>query len=465
MISSQALVPPAPPVRTRDLPAWRVLMLMTRNVLEVWSQASFEQLVVRSKTFGGRAVLINDPHGARHVLSGGDRYRRPVSALRLARPVVGDGLLLAQGAEWKRERRMLAPVFSPTGVGQLIPHFQAAAQALVSRLEGATNANLSAQMHQTTLDATLRALFSHAADQAERLAFGRMIRRYGRGAGRPTPFDAFARSESDHGWLLGGRRRFVADRTAALQALVQARRSAAGHADGHGDMLGLLLAARDPETGEGLSDAEVGDQAATMLFAGFETTSRLLFWAAYLLALDTDEQDRLREEVQAHPPAQISTLDDLRHWPRLRLVLLETLRLYPPAPNIVREAVEPDEAAGEPIRPGDQVWVSPWVMHRHRKLWEDPLAFDPDRFEGQAAPWTGGAFMPFGGGPRICIGASFAMAEAQIVMATLLERFHFDVAGQAPVPPRALLTIFPSREPSFNLRSAPLSRFLKPVKR
>ena len=281
-----------------------------------------------------------------------------------------------------------------------------------------------------------------------------MIRRYGRGPGRPTPLDAFARSEADHAWLLGGRRRFVAERAAALQALVQARRAAGGHVDGGDDMLGLLLAARDPQTGEGLSDAEIGDQAAIMLFAGFETTSRLLFWAAYLLALDPGEQDRLREEVRAFPLEQISTLDDLRHWPRLRLVLLETLRLYPPAPNIVREAVEPDEVAGEPIRPGDQVWVSPWVMHRHRKLWQKPLIFKPSRFAGQAAPWTGGPFMPFGGGPRTCIGASFAIAEAQIVMATLLHCFRFDVAGQVPVLPRALLTIFPSREPAFNLKPA-----------
>ena len=135
MSSMQALIPPAPPVRTRDLPAWRVLMLTMRNVLEVWSQRSFQELVIRSKNFGGRAVLVNDPEGARHILSGGARYRRPVSTFRLARPVVGDGLLLAEGADWKRQRRMLAPVFSPSGVGQLLPHFHAAAQALVGRLE------------------------------------------------------------------------------------------------------------------------------------------------------------------------------------------------------------------------------------------------------------------------------------------------------------------------------------------
>ena len=158
--------------------------------------------------------------------------------------------------------------------------------------------------------------------------------------------------------------------------------------------------------------------------------------------------------MRAFPPDRVARLEDLQRWPRLRLVLLETLRLYPPAPNIVREAMEPDTAAGEPIRPGDQVWISPWVMHRHRRLWADPTAFTPGRFEGQVAPWTAGAFMPFGGGARTCIGASFAMAEAQVVLATLLHAFSFDVAGQAPVLPVALLTMSASREPPFNIRQA-----------
>ncbi len=451
-VAVQRITPPAPELRSQNMPGWRVLLQMSRNVLGVWSERSFDELILRSRNFGGKALLVNDPEAARHVLSGGPRYRRPVSALRLARPIVGDGLLLSQGAQWKRQRRMLAPVFSPAGVGELLPHLQAAAQALACRREATPRADLSAQMHQTTPDATQRALFSRAPGESERKGLARMLQSYGRVAGRPTPLDAFARSEDDHAWATGGRRRFQAAREAMLADMVAERRANPGA--GRRDLLALLLEARDAETGEGLSDAEIGDQMATMLFAGFETTSRLLFWAAYLLALDQAEQAVVREEVTRFTPDRVNRLDDLQHWPRLRLVLLETLRLYPPAPNIVREAVEADELAGEPVRPGDQIWISPWVMHRHRRLWSQPTQFIPERFEGQPSPWTGGAFMPFGGGPRICIGASFAMAEAQIVLATLIHRYGFSLADDRPVLPVAIMTMGASRRPMFQLQPA-----------
>ena len=196
-------------------------------------------------------------------------------------------------------------------------------------------------------------------------------------------------------------------------------------------MLDVLLAARDPETGEPLPDAEIRDQCGTMLFAGHETTARLLFWASYLLCLDGDEQARLRAEAEAFAPTGVIGLADLEHWPRHRLVLLETLRLYPPAPNIVRVAVEDTRVGDESIRAGTQVWIVPFVLHRHCSFWDQPTAFMPDRFVGKSAPWLEGAFIPFGAGPRICIGASFALIESQIILATVLSRFRLSL----PSPP------------------------------
>jgi cytochrome P450 len=177
-----------------------------------------------------------------------------------------------------------------------------------------------------------------------------------------------------------------------------------------------------------------------------------LFWASYLLTLDQAEQSRLRAEVAAFPPERVTSLDDLNHWPRLRLVLLEAMRLYPPAPILVREPVEDDVIMGEPVRRGVQVYVAPWVLHRHRKHWEHPTAFMPDRFAGQSSPWTaGGAYMPFGAGPRICIGAAFALFEAQIVLATMLHRYAFTIEDERPVMPVGRLTIQPSYSPMFRL--------------
>ena len=241
------------------------------------------------------------------------------------------------------------------------------------------------------------------------------------------------------------------NRRQAIDEIIAERRAAPKTAQGR-DLLDLLLAVRDPASGEGLSTGEIRDQCATMLVAGFETTARLMFWLCYLLALDPAEQDRIRDELAAFPPERVETLDDLAHWPRLRNAMLEALRLYPPAPHVLRKAIAHDVVCGQPIAPGTQVWISPWIIHRHRAYWEQPDAFMPGRFAGKPAPWSSGApFMPFGAGPRICIGAGFALAEAQIVLGHFLARFRIGLMDRKPVLPVGAVTISPSREPMFRL--------------
>lgn len=276
------------------------------------------------------------------------------------------------------------------------------------------------------------------------------MRGYLHGPGRPTFADAIAKKEGDYAIFDGPRRRFRARWFGTVDALVEVRRSR-GPTGATRDLLDVLLDVRDPETGAALPPEEVRDQSATMLFAGFETTTRLLFWAAYLLSLDQREQAAIRAEIAAFAPERVVTLDDLENWPRLKRTLLEALRLYPPIPLLVREAIEADEVAGEAIEPGNLVWMSPWLLHRHRRHWKHPTAFMPDRFIDRPHPWTHGAFMPFGGGPRICIGASFAMAEAQILLATLLERFQIGLVENRPVLPVGLVTTRPDHEPRFSL--------------
>lgn len=280
-----------------------------------------------------------------------------------------------------------------------------------------------------------------------------MTRDYLNGAGRPNVFDALAKNEDDFGLVLGSRRRFRTAWMAKVDAVIATRR-AQGRDAAHrrGDLLDLLLAVRDPETGDSLSDGEIRDQCMTMLAAGFETTSRLLFWATYLLGLDPEEQEKLRAEVTAVPPDRIEVIDDLEQWPRLRLVLLEAMRLYPPAPYIVRKALADDVIGGHRITAGSEVWISPFVLHRHRKFWGNPTAFLPDRFAGQASPWTRlPGYMPFGGGPRICIGAAFALVEAQIILGTLLSRFGFDLDDARPALPVFRITTVPDHDPWFKL--------------
>ena len=448
---SDLIEPPAPKVHARDLPAWRLLFEMGRSSIGVWSDRVFDQLYPRGRAFGLNTILVNDPEGVRHVLTAPPGcYRRPVAFARLIRPLGGTGLLLAEGDTWRRQRRQMAPLFTPGNLGALLPHFILASQTMAGRLGVSRRANLSRTFHEAALDAVLRALFSTPASDGSG-QFAGLVRVYIQGPGRPSVFDSFAQREEDFAFASGSRRRFAARREKALKALIAARRQAL-LSSGPSDLLNLLLETRDSETGEPLSDTEIADQAATFLFAGFETTSRLLFWASYLLALDQGEQARLRQEVDAFPPDRVQGLDDLRHWPALRRTLLEALRLYPPAPNLPRLAMEDDVICDERVTRGTQVWISPWVLHRHRHFWTHPTAFMPGRFKDEPSPWTGtGAFIPFGGGPRICIGAGFAMAEAQIMLARLIYSFAFSLENDRPVFPKASITIAPHVEPWFRI--------------
>jgi cytochrome P450 len=447
----QSVVPPAPKVHDKDLPGWWALFKFNRNTLSTQPRRAFEQPIIRRCTLGLESLLINDPDGVRHVLATAmDKYKRLVAADRILGPLGGTGLFLAAGAQWRRQRRMLAPIFTPANVGVFLPHFVAAASGLAGRIADAQSANLSLAFQEATLEAVLRALFS-LPDSAERAHITAMVRYYLAGPGRPNLFDAFAPTTESFAFALGSRRRFQKEWSATIDAIVSARRERRGPTSS-ADLLDLLLAARDPETGQALSQTEVRDQCSTMIVAGYETTARLLFWATYLLTLDLAEQDRLRAELAAFPPQRVSNLEDLMNWPRLRQVLFEALRLYPPAAYISREATADDAISGEPVRAGTQAWISPWVLQRHCKFWDNPTAFTPDRFTGKLSPWTGGgAFLPFGAGPRICIGATFALAEAHIMLATLASRFRITLDAARPVMPVARITTAPSYEPLFRL--------------
>ncbi len=457
LASCQQVVPPAPEVHEKDLPGWRVLFAFSRNAIAVQPKHAFEKLIVRRRILGIDSLLLNDPEGIRHVLTtAADNYKRPVSAGRILAPLGGNGLFLAEGASWRRQRRMLAPVFTPANVGNLLPHFAAAAAGLAARLEGMTRANLALAFQEATLEAVLRALFSLPdSDQRDRIAA--MVRFYLAGPGRPNFLDGIARREQSFAFAGRSRRRFQRAWSDTIDTIVATRRKLPETKAKDADLLALLVATRDPQSGEALSETEVRDQCSTMLVAGYETTSRLLFWSIYLLTLYIDEQSRLRTEIAAYAPERVRKLDDLQHWPRLRQTLLEALRLYPPVAYLAREPIRDDVVAGEPVRSGTQIWISPWVLHRHRRFWDHPTAFVPDRFAGKPSPWSSNsAFLPFGAGPRICIGAAFAMAEAQIMLATLLSRFRVTLADRRPVLPVARVTTAPSHEPWFELERTPL---------
>ena len=449
----EPLVPPAPIPPKGPLPLWKFVRQLSKSTIGIWGERAYVLPVLAGERFGRPTLMVSDPEGIRHVSAGDAKglYRKSIATRRLVRPAIGDGLILSEGAEWRKQRRALAPAFTPNAVNVFIPHFKAAAEVLIDDLGNSSRHNLALALQETALDAACRALFSMPiGGRGHRLA--KLARGYAKGPGRPMIWDSLAPSEHFLAFLTPGRRRFRKRWMREMDGILAERRAQDRDPDRPADLLDLLLQPRDSATEAGMSDQEIRDQVATFITAGFETTARMLFWTLYLLALDKAEQRRLREEVAAFPPDKVQVLANLQKWPRLRAVLLESMRLYPPAPLFTRIAAAEDEVAGHKVEPGTLVMISPWVVHRHKTLWDRPEAFIPDRFEGKAQDYlTNGAFIPFGAGPRICIGATFALAEASLVLAMLLRKFEVDIDDDRPVMPVSVITTMPDIEPWFRV--------------
>jgi cytochrome P450 len=209
------------------------------------------------------------------------------------------------------------------------------------------------------------------------------------------------------------------------------------------DLFDLLRAARDPETGLGFSPMQLRDQVATLILAGHETTAVTLFWSLIMLAQAPEEQEWLAEEASAVPIGPETGHAKVAELVRTRAVVNETMRLFPAAFTIVRETIGPDRAGSVDLPPRSVVMIAPWVLHRHHRLWQDPEAFRPARFlPDQPAP-ARFAFMPFGAGPRICVGAQFAMTEAVLVLAAIIGRFRVTRTDTRPVLPVGIVTTQP----------------------
>jgi cytochrome P450 len=248
-------------------------------------------------------------------------------------------------------------------------------------------------------------------------------------------------------------RRFVTRLRAADTLLLDeiARRRREPDLDERSDVLSLLLGAVDEE-GRPMSDRELRDELFTMLAAGHETTAVALFWSCYILARAPEAQRRIADEAGALDLSPAAASEALSRLLYTRAVIDETLRLYPPAFSIVRQARASDAAAGVAIRPRAVILIVPWLLHRHRKLWRDPDLFMPERFLPGAEPPTRFSYLPFGAGPRACIGAQFALTEAVVVLARLVREFAIELADPRPVLPLALITLQPDHRPPFRLR-------------
>lgn len=446
------LVPPnrAPP--ERDLPLLAYLASIRDNALIGFPRRAYEEPITRRGLLGRTSFILNDPDAIRRVLvDNHGAYVRTAGTLRILRPILGDGLLISEGAAWRHQRRTLAPAFTPRAIDGLVPHISAAVDEGLDRIgvEAATGAiDLFAGFHGLALEIAGRSMFSVGMDR-HGPELRRFITEYGMRLGRPHLLDILF----PPGWpapLDRPRARFRRRWIPFLDTIVAARAAAPRTGD-QADLLDLLATAKNPETGAAFTPSELRDQVATMILAGHETTAGTLFWACTMLALAPALQERVAAEAR---DADLSDPTGCQSDGRLaltRATVDETLRLYPAAFVIVRRATGDDTLAGHRVRRNDIVMVSPWVLHRHRSLWHDPDAFDPGRFLPGAPSPPRFAYLPFGAGPRVCIGAQFALTEAVLALARLAARFRIELADPDPVLPLAVVTTQPDGPVRFRL--------------
>jgi cytochrome P450 len=460
-VATNLFIPPRPPIPEQELRLPQFLRAIRTNALTMWTERAYQEDVLVRRFFGRSHVLLNVPDAIHHVLvENHANYRRSPASIRILRPIAGNGLLLSDGDDWKLQRRTIAPALAPRTLPVLARHIVTCAGEATAALAAQTDQplDLLAAMQRLALEIAGRSMFSLETREYGP-AMRRMLTEYAMNYSRPHLLDMVL-PPSIPTLRDFGRRRFQR-RWMALMAEVMQARLAEPAAETPRDLFDLLRAARDPETGAGFSPDQLRDQITTMILAGHETTAVTLFWSLVLLCGAPDEQRRVADEARGVAITPDDAMTVMPQLVRARAVISEALRLYPPAFALAREAIAADRAGSVDIARGTVLLIAPWVLHRHRRLWRDPDAFDPTRFlptpgsgPGASAPAVPRfAYLPFGAGPRVCVGAQFALAEATLVLAMLIRAFEVTLDDPVPVVPVAIVTTQPNHPPTFRLRA------------
>ena len=452
MTQAQPLLPAAPCAPSGPLTGRVIAKALRENALTAFPPEAFEDEVVYRSFFGRQQIILNKPQAIHHILvENPDNYRRTPATMRMLRPLLGNGLLLSEGEDWKHQRRIVAPAFAPRTMPLLAGHVARAAEAVVTRLQASAerNVDLLAAMQSLALEIAGTSMFSLAMERY-RVELRDTITRYTARLGRPSLLDFLLPLAIPSPRDLARRR--VRRRWVDLIGRIIAERRGKASEAAPRDLFDLLSIARDPESGRRFSDDALLDQVATLIAAGHETTGVALFWSLCLLATTPAVQERLAAEVATLDLGPNNAAEVLRHLAYSRAVVQEALRLYPPAYTLVRQARDADNAGGIAVPAGAMVFIAPWVLHRHRRLWTQPEVFDPARFLPGAPVPDRFAYLPFGVGPRVCIGAQFALTEATLVLAALIKAFAIEREGDEPIIPVGIVTTQPDHHPLFRLR-------------
>lgn len=441
------------------------LRAIRENVLATHKPKNFSADILKSRILWHPTFVINEPNAIKHVLlDNAANYVKSEVSRRILEPALGRGLLTNEGETWRKHRHIMAPAFDSRSISGYAPIMTELTDALLAKWDALApplEVDVAAAMMQLTLHIISRAMFSSDCDDIvpvleiavtkyqtkvrPRLVDLLHVPQWLAQLIAPLPskgiFDEFDRNV-DRLLTERGRKRDVEPK----------------------DLLARLLLARDAETGGEMTAEEVRDQVVTIFIAGHETTSQALSWAWYLLSQHAAAEAKLHRELADVLGGRTPRYEDLDKLRYTRMVIEESMRLYPPVHTISRQAVAADQLLGERLPPGADVLIVPWLLHRKPQLWENPGRFDPERFSSKrAAARPRFAYIPFGGGPRICIGAAFAMTEATLILASIAQRYRLLLKPDFPVEPQGLITLRPRyglrmllqrRERSYHLRAS-----------
>lgn len=462
-MTSTHLRPTVPPRPDAPLALRAFLRAARTNALTLWPHDAYEQDSSERSYFGRRNILLNAHPAIHHVLvANPGNYRRTPATIRILRPITGEGLLLSEGENWKLQRRTVAPALAPRVMPMLAGHVATATDDALNRLgamaeasaggvSGATpwvSVDLLTTMQNLTLDIAGRSMFSLEVAQYG-AAMRRLLIEFGERYAQPHFLDMILPPQIPNFRDIG--RALFKRRWMRLIETMIAERLRTPVPETPRDLFDLLRSARDPESGVGFSPEQLRDQIATLILAGHETTAVTLFWAILMLTEAPWEQDRVAAEAAAliiEPATAHAAMSGLVYT---KAVVSEALRLFPPVFTIVRQAIAADRAGDMDLAAGSLLMIAPWVLHRHHALWNDPDAFDPSRFLPDAPPAPRFAFMPFGAGPRVCVGAQFAMTETVLVLASLIRRFRVVREDTRQILPVGIVTTQPDHPAQIRL--------------
>jgi cytochrome P450 len=421
---------------------WQMFFSARHSWIDALLERSYSMQMGEVHLPGVDLYMVNEPALVRRVMTE-QAAEFPKSALlgESLAPLLGESIFTTNGAQWQRQRQMMDPAFAQTRVSVAFPVMREAVQDMLARLASLpahVEHDVEVEMTHVTADIIFRTIFSQPLEGTDAHRVFDAFARYQALAPRLMLPSLFGMRWLVWPWDVWRSRRAAAEIRLLLERLVRPRFDAdrSGEPQPHADILASFLKARDATTGEPFGFDELVNQVAMLFLAGHETTASALTWSCHLIANAPDIQQRMHDEVRQLLGERAPEAGDMKQLGVTWNVFREALRLFPPVGFFAREAAHGCPMRDKQVPAGATVVVAPWLIHRHRHWWKEPDAFDPDRYENDASKESlRQAYLPFGMGPRVCLGAAFAQQESALILSSLVRHFRLEpVPGHVPMP-------------------------------